>query len=388
MNISKKRIDCSFTGKPDPSGISEGALRNSKKAKTWQEVYELFYDIVDKYMPDAKKIEEEIYNLYSKNRGLKQYQEAYDRWMDEADLSIEDSEEDEIESSVDIDEETEDPKWICLDIKHVRDSDGMMTDYALYTNKDEDKYICMFGDADVYSPDEMYADAEFDTEDEALEWFENYVGPGDEEDDIYSSEETDSEEDNDNFRIVYHASLTPVSFPLNFNLSKEVGLHCGTLEQAKTKNGTDYVYEVTLKPSFACAHLKSDTESSYGSMEFLYNLFHSGIIDDLDFNNLLILLRDKAGDKDKQKAYSKIYRDFLLEKEFKAFDYSNNVESTSKDKSICIIDNSIITDFKQIDMRTKNDDYDLAHLDQEFDSADTSINSSKLPDMSNQIIFI
>lgn len=119
--------------------------------------------------------------------------------MDGADLSIEDNEEDEIESSVDIDEETEDPKWICLDIKHVRDSDGMMTDYALYTTKDEDKYICMFGDADVYAPDEMYADAEFDTEDEALEWFENYVGPGDEEDedDIYSSEETDAEEDDD-----------------------------------------------------------------------------------------------------------------------------------------------------------------------------------------------
>ena len=199
MNISKKKIDCSFTGEPDPSGISEGALRDSQKAKTWQEVYELFYDIVDKYMPDAKKIEEEIYNLYSKNRGLKQYQEAYDRWMDEADLSIEDNEEDEIESSVDIDEETEDPKWIRLDIKHVRDSDGMLTDYALYTNKDEDKYICMFGDVDIYAPDEMYADAEFDTEDEALEWFENYVGPGDEEDedDIYSSEETNSDEDND-----------------------------------------------------------------------------------------------------------------------------------------------------------------------------------------------
>ena len=373
MKISKKSINCSFTGEPDSTGLSEGSLRDAQKSKTWQEVYKQFEDIVDKYMPDAKKIEKEVYNLYAKNKGLKQYQEAYDHWMDEADFSIEDNEDNEIESSTDIDEETEDPKWICLDIKHVRDSDGMLTDYALYTNQDEDKYICMFGDTDVYPPDEMYADAEFDTENEALEWFENYTGPGDEEDDIYSSEETDSEEDNDNFRIVYHASLTPVSFPLNFNLSKEVGLHCGTLEQATTKNGTDYVYKVTLKPSFACAHLKSDTESSYGSMEFLYNLFHSGIIDDLDFNNLLMLLRDKAGDKDKQKAYSKIYRDFLLEKEFKAFDYPNTVEGTSKDKSICIIDNNIIADFKQIDMKTKNEDYDLAHPYQEFDSVDTSI---------------
>lgn len=198
MKISKKRICCSFTGEPDPTGISEGSLRDAQKAKTWQEVYKLFDKIVDKYMPDAEKIEKEVYNLYSKNKGLKQYQEAYDHWMDEADLSIENNEEDEIESSVDVDEETEDPKWICLDIKHVRDSDGMLTDYALYTTKDEDKYICMFGDADVYAPDEMYADAEFDTEDEALEWFENYVGPGDEdEDDIYSSEETDADEDND-----------------------------------------------------------------------------------------------------------------------------------------------------------------------------------------------
>lgn len=196
MKISKKRICCSFTGEPDPTGISERSLRDAQKAKTWQEVYKLFDKIVDKYMPDAEKIEKEVYNLYSKNKGLKQYQEAYDHWMDEADLSIENNEEDEIESSVDIDEETEDPKWICLDIKHVRDSDGMLTDYALYTTKDEDKYICMFGDADVYAPDEMYADAEFDTEDEALEWFENYVGPGD-EDDIYSSEETDADEDND-----------------------------------------------------------------------------------------------------------------------------------------------------------------------------------------------
>lgn len=101
-------------------------------------------------------------------------------------------------------EETEDPKWICLDIKHVRDSDGMLTDYALYTTEDEDKYICMFGDVDAYPPDEMYADAEFDSEEEALEWFEDYTGPGDEDEDedydvyhdvIDAAEELDEDED-------------------------------------------------------------------------------------------------------------------------------------------------------------------------------------------------
>lgn len=199
MKISKKSVNCSFTGEPDPTGLSEGSLRDAQKAKTWQDVYKMFENIVDKFMPDAKKIDQEVYNLYAKNRGLKQYQEAYDRWMDEADFSIENDDDEDVESAVDIDEETEDPNWICLNIKYVRDSDGMLTDYALYTNQDEDKYICMFGDTDLYPPDEMYADAEFDTEDEACEWFDNYVGPGDEddEDDIYSSEEADTDENSD-----------------------------------------------------------------------------------------------------------------------------------------------------------------------------------------------
>lgn len=39
-------------------------------------------------------------------------------------------------------------------------------------------------------------------------------------------------------------------------------------------------------------------------------------------------------------------------------------------------------------MKTKNEDYGLSHLDQEFDSTDKYINSSKLLDLSNQIIFI
>lgn len=144
------------------------------------------------------------YNVYDKNGELEDSgypsKESARNFIDE--LVSEAG--DKIESSVDIDEETEDPKWICLDIKHVRDSDGMLTDYALYTTEDEDKYICMFGDVDVYPPDEMYADAEFDSEEEALEWFEDYTGPGDEDEDedydiyhdvIDAAEELDEDED-------------------------------------------------------------------------------------------------------------------------------------------------------------------------------------------------
>lgn len=144
------------------------------------------------------------YNVYDKNGELEDSgypsKEAARNFIDE----LVSEADDEIESSVDIDEETEDPKWICLDIKHVRDSDGMLTDYALYTTEDEDKYICMFGDVDAYPPDEMYADAEFDSEEEALEWFEDYTGPGNEDEDedydayhdvIDAAEELDEDED-------------------------------------------------------------------------------------------------------------------------------------------------------------------------------------------------
>lgn len=44
----------------------------------------------------------------------------------------------------------------------------------------------MFGDKDVYEPDEAYADFETEDIDEAYEWFDSYTG-FDDDDDIYSA---------------------------------------------------------------------------------------------------------------------------------------------------------------------------------------------------------
>ena len=89
----------------------------------------------------------------------------------------------------DVDTETE---WVVLDAKRVLDSDGFYTDYTLYTNEDEDIYICMLGDKDLYGPDIDYADYETDDENAAWEWFNNYEGFAD--DDVYSSEGLKSSE--------------------------------------------------------------------------------------------------------------------------------------------------------------------------------------------------
>lgn len=194
MNIAKAEMD-----KVNPKSVKsakDATFKNDKRLSTTSERYKGYLIVLDRGGDG--------YNVYDKHRELEDAgypsKEAAKKFIDE----LVSESDDEIESSVDIDEETEDPKWICLDIKHVRDSDGMLTDYALYTTEDEDKYICMFGDVDAYPPDEMYADAEFDSEEEALEWFEDYTGPGDEDEDedydvyhdvVDAAEELDEDED-------------------------------------------------------------------------------------------------------------------------------------------------------------------------------------------------
>ena len=84
----------------------------------------------------------------------------------------------------------DDTSWILLERKSVPDESGFYTDYCLYQNEDETEYVCIFGDRDVYTPDNTEPDAEFDTYEEAKEWFDYYEGFVD-EDDIYSSTMSD-----------------------------------------------------------------------------------------------------------------------------------------------------------------------------------------------------
>jgi len=66
--------------------------------------------------------------------------------------------------------------------KSVQDSDGFYTDYCLYYDSVNDRYVTVFGDSDIYTPEDGYFDAEFDTESEATEWFNSYTGFEDDED--------------------------------------------------------------------------------------------------------------------------------------------------------------------------------------------------------------
>ena len=76
-------------------------------------------------------------------------------------------------------------EWQLVDVKSVKDWDDFWTDYTLWYNEYTDRWVCIFGDRDIYYPENTDYDAEFEDESEAREWFDLYQGA--EEDDIYST---------------------------------------------------------------------------------------------------------------------------------------------------------------------------------------------------------
>lgn len=69
---------------------------------------------------------------------------------------------------------TDSNKWKELEYKRVTDSDGFLTDYTLYQK--ENRYVCIFGDKELYTP--YNSEPDFTTENRsiAFEWFNLYEG--------------------------------------------------------------------------------------------------------------------------------------------------------------------------------------------------------------------
>lgn len=84
-------------------------------------------------------------------------------------------------------EDVSEDEWEEVASKIVEDSDGFMTDYVWYTNGD--KHVFVFGDSDIYRPEDGDYDWEIDVVDgaeaeaykEAQEWFDSYRGFEDED---------------------------------------------------------------------------------------------------------------------------------------------------------------------------------------------------------------
>lgn len=89
--------------------------------------------------------------------------------------------------------------WELIATKRVKDSDGFLTDYTMYYNPVPDLYVMVFGDNELYQPEDGDWDFETESKQEAFDWFRNYNGFDDEDDDVYSAEDTntDSESEDD-----------------------------------------------------------------------------------------------------------------------------------------------------------------------------------------------
>lgn len=120
--------------------------------------------------------------------------------------------------------------WRELESKSVRDFDGFITDYTLYT--DGDQYICVLGDKELYEPDVDYADAVFDTKSEAYEWFRSY-----------DEDDTDWEMQADRFDNIespyYNGDLDDDDFYTVMSSKNEYG---ETLYSVSIGNGTVHPY--------------------------------------------------------------------------------------------------------------------------------------------------
>ena len=90
----------------------------------------------------------------------------------------------------------EESEWEYYGKKSVMDSDGFWTDYTMWHNLADDTWACFFGDSDIYTPENSDPDAEFDTQEECQEWFDDYKGF--EEDEWYEDDIEESQNINSN----------------------------------------------------------------------------------------------------------------------------------------------------------------------------------------------
>ena len=85
-------------------------------------------------------------------------------------------------------EEDEEPeaedRYEFVDTKSIQDSDGFYTDYTMYHDIVEDRWVFVFGDRDLYRPEDEDFDWECESEEEAWDWFNDYQGLGDLDEDF------------------------------------------------------------------------------------------------------------------------------------------------------------------------------------------------------------
>lgn len=142
----------------------------------------------DKFVFRTNAPEEEIEKwLYQYNEGLENNQNVFldplkEKYMVEllfdSEMNFRDEFDDLEEEGFDYTYNLGDYRefWEKITSKSVEDSDGLMTDYTMYKKRATGEYAFVFGDSELYTPDNSSFDYECETESQAWEWFNTYTG--------------------------------------------------------------------------------------------------------------------------------------------------------------------------------------------------------------------
>lgn len=203
---------------------------------------------------------------------------------------------------------TVDDRYYRIDIKHVKDSDGFLTDYTWWYDAATDQHIFIFGDSEVYTPEDSSPDWETDSEDTAREWWDNYVGPY-EDDDL--DEGLFNKLDAIESKVLGRNGVDALDEMSEEQLDKEIRAAKSLVKQAQDRNDeksektfTDWlnVLERTRDgESFAVINdenkanvlrqiegtIKTKGLNKEEAQKFVYNMVSNGICDQDTYNNVV-----------------------------------------------------------------------------------------------------
>lgn len=82
--------------------------------------------------------------------------------------------------------DTDEERYILIKSKSVEDADGFYTDYTMYKDNVTGNFVFIFGDNEVYTPENESPDYVAETAKEAYDWFNNYEGFAEEMDEAFN----------------------------------------------------------------------------------------------------------------------------------------------------------------------------------------------------------
>lgn len=199
-------------------------------------------------------------------------------------------------------------RYYRMDIKHVKDSDGFLTDYTWWYDAATDQHIFIFGDSEVYTPEDSSPDWETDSEDTAQEWWDNYVGPY-EDDDL--DEGLFNKLDAIESKVLGRNGVDALDEMSEEQLDKEIRAAKSLIKQAQDRNDeksektfTDWLNVLKRTKdgeSFAVINdenkanvlrqiegtIKTKGLNKEEAQNFVYNMVSNGICDQDTYNNVV-----------------------------------------------------------------------------------------------------